>query len=66
MGKVALTVAALFLQILSSPQQMKRKTWLCRFEGRIVQQMIVLDGGTGKFNEITPRMLGIWETILKV
>ena len=31
-----------------------------------MQQLIIKDGGTGTFQETTPRMLGIWETILKV
>lgn len=39
---------------------------VARFEGRIVQQLIRNDGGTGDFKEVTPRMLGIWDTILKV
>ena len=38
----------------------------CRYEGRIVQQMIVNDGGKGEFEESTPPMLGIWETLLAV
>lgn len=39
---------------------------LCRYEGRIVQQMIINDGGQGKFQESTPPMLGIWDTLLNV
>lgn len=38
----------------------------CRYEGRIVQQMIMNDGGKGEFEERTPPMLGIWETLLAV
>lgn len=39
---------------------------LRRYEGRIVQQLIRNDGGSGDFDEITPTKLGIWSTILKV
>ena len=38
----------------------------CRYEGRIVQQMIVKDGGKGTFKEATPGMLGIWGALIKV
>ena len=38
----------------------------CRYEGRIVQQMIINDGGQGHFEESTPPMLGIWDTLLAV
>ena len=37
-----------------------------RYEGRIVQQMIVKDGGKGTFKEVTPGMLGIWGALVKV
>ena len=37
-----------------------------RYEGRIVQQMIRSDGGKGDYTEVTPPMLGIWETVLAV
>ncbi|GAX77568.1 hypothetical protein CEUSTIGMA_g5012.t1 [Chlamydomonas eustigma] len=36
-----------------------------RYEGRIVQQMIIDDGGKGDFVESTPPMLGIWNTLLE-
>ena len=39
---------------------------LCRYEGRIVQQMIINDGGQGEYTEVTPPMLGIWDTVLAV
>lgn len=39
-------------------------SYAARFEGRIVQQMIVADGGRGDFEESTPPMLGIFDTIL--
>jgi hypothetical protein len=37
-----------------------------RYEGRIVQQMIINDGGKGDFVEANPPMLGIWNTLLEV
>jgi ABC-type nitrate/sulfonate/bicarbonate transport system substrate-binding protein len=39
-------------------------SYAARFEGRIVQQMIMADGGKGDFKEETPPMLGIFDTIL--
>ncbi|KAL4532580.1 hypothetical protein Ndes2437B_g02975 [Nannochloris sp. 'desiccata'] len=36
-----------------------------RYEGRIVQQMIKADGGTGEYQELGLPMLGLWETVLK-
>jgi ABC-type nitrate/sulfonate/bicarbonate transport system substrate-binding protein len=36
-----------------------------RYEGRIVQEMIRFDGGSGDYMECTPDKLGIWETILR-
>jgi ABC-type nitrate/sulfonate/bicarbonate transport system substrate-binding protein len=36
-----------------------------RYEGRIVQQMIKADGGTGDYQELALPMLGLWETVLK-
>lgn len=36
-----------------------------RYEGRIVQEMIKFDGGSGDYLELTPDKLGIWETILR-
>ena len=36
-----------------------------RYEGRIVQEMIRFDGGSGDYLECTPDKLGIWETILQ-
>jgi len=37
-----------------------------RYEGRIVQRMIQNDGGKGDYEEQTPPMLGIWDTLLQV
>ena len=37
-----------------------------RYEGRIVQQMILNDGGKGTYKEETPDMLGIWGALIKV
>jgi ABC-type nitrate/sulfonate/bicarbonate transport system substrate-binding protein len=42
----------------------KYASYAARFEGRIVQKMIQADGGVGEFNETTPPMLGIWNTLL--
>ena len=39
-------------------------SYAARFEGRIVQRMIINDGGSGAFVEETPPMLGIFDTIL--
>ncbi|EFJ42027.1 hypothetical protein VOLCADRAFT_110035 [Volvox carteri f. nagariensis] len=53
---------------ITRPAQLDGKTYAsygARFEGRIVQQLIRNDGGAGDFKEITPPMLGIWETLLK-
>lgn len=38
----------------------------CRYEGRIVQEMVRADGGKGDFVEVTPATMGIWDTLLKV
>jgi NitT/TauT family transport system substrate-binding protein len=54
---------------ITRPAQLDGKTYAsygARFEGRIVQQMIVNDGGKGDFKESVPPMLGIWNTLLKV
>lgn len=40
-------------------------SYAARYEGRIVQQMIINDGGKGDYQELTPAMLGIWNTLLK-
>eukprot|EP00854_Cymbomonas_tetramitiformis_P029918 gene29918-37339_t len=39
-------------------------SYAARYESRIVQQMIKNDGGKGEFSEITPPMLGIWNTLV--
>ena len=31
-----------------------------------MQQMIINDSGKGKYKEVTPPMLGIWDTVLAV
>jgi len=52
---------------LSRPRDLDGKvyaSYAARFEGRIVQKMIMADGGRGEFEESTPPMLGIFDTIL--
>lgn len=41
-------------------------SYAARYEGRIVQRMIQNDGGKGDYDEQTPPMLGIWDTLLQV
>lgn len=41
-------------------------SYAARYEGRIVQQMIRNDGGTGQYQELVLPMLGLWNTLLKV
>eukprot|EP00798_Chlamydomonas_sp_ICE-L_P016730 gene16730-22999_t len=53
---------------IDRPSKLDGKTYAsygARYEGRIVQQMIVNDGGKGEYKESTPAMLGIWNTLLK-
>eukprot|EP00854_Cymbomonas_tetramitiformis_P002332 gene2332-3058_t len=48
---------------LERPKQLDGKvyaSYAARFEGRIVQQMIKNDGGTGDYDERVLPMLGIW------
>lgn len=44
---------------------MRYASYSARFEGRIIQQMIRKDGGTGDYIELSLPMLGLWETVLK-
>lgn len=37
-----------------------------RYEGRIVQELIKADGGSGSYDERALPMLGIWNTLLEV
>ena len=39
-------------------------SYAARFEGRIVQEMIKADGGTGDYEELALPMLGLWDTVL--
>ncbi len=53
---------------IDRPQKLDGKKYAsygARFEGRIVQQMIQQDGGKGDFEEIVPKKLGIWNTLLE-
>lgn len=40
-------------------------SYAARYEGRIVQEMIKADGGSGDYEEIVLPMLGLWNTLLK-
>jgi ABC-type nitrate/sulfonate/bicarbonate transport system substrate-binding protein len=54
---------------ISSPRQLEGKKYAsygARYEGRIVQEMIKSDGGSGDYVEVADlSMLGLWETVLK-
>jgi ABC-type nitrate/sulfonate/bicarbonate transport system substrate-binding protein len=53
---------------IDSPKKLDGKRYAsygARYEGRIVQQMIKADGGTGDYQELALPMLGLWETVLK-
>lgn len=54
---------------ISSPRQLEGKKYAsygARYEGRIVQEMIKSDGGSGDYVEVANLpMLGLWETVLK-
>ncbi|KAL2918048.1 hypothetical protein HK105_202462 [Polyrhizophydium stewartii] len=39
-------------------------SYAARYEGRMVQELIKADGGSGEYIEDTPEMLGIWNTVL--
>ena len=41
-------------------------SYAARFEGRIVQQMLKADGGSGDYDELALPMLGVFNTLLKV
>ena len=41
-------------------------SYAARFEGRIVQQMLKADGGSGDYQELALPMLGVFNTLLKV
>lgn len=53
---------------LDRPSKLDGKVYAsygARYEGRIVQQMIINDGGSGKYVEAVLPMLGIWSTLLE-
>lgn len=54
------------VMLLSDNAASVKLSFAYRYEGRIVQQMIVNDGGQGDYNEATFPMLGIWDTVLAV
>jgi len=49
----------------STPLPLAHPSATIRYEGRIVQQLIQADGGSGDYIELTPPMLGIWNTLLE-
>jgi len=52
---------------IASPKNLDGKTYAsyqARYEDEIVRQMIKNDGGTGNFEIVYPKKLGIWETIV--
>lgn len=52
---------------IGRPAQLDGKvyaSYAARYEGRIVQQMIINDGGSGKYTEVTPPMLDCWGKLL--
>ncbi|GMH43533.1 hypothetical protein BSKO_11455 [Bryopsis sp. KO-2023] len=53
---------------IDRPSKLEGKNYAsygARYEGRIIQEMIKNDGGSGDYKESTPPMLGIWNTLLK-
>lgn len=52
---------------IDRPQKLQGKrygSYGARFEGRIVQQLIKNDGGSGEYQELTPDKLGLWNTVV--
>jgi ABC-type nitrate/sulfonate/bicarbonate transport system substrate-binding protein len=61
------SIAVLQSSGIQQPAQLDGKTYAsykARYEDKIVQQMIVNNGGSGKLNIIYPDKLGIWNTLL--
>eukprot|EP01025_Chloroclados_australasicus_P050659 TRINITY_DN5851_c0_g1_i1.p1 TRINITY_DN5851_c0_g1~~TRINITY_DN5851_c0_g1_i1.p1 ORF type:complete len:346 (-),score=53.96 TRINITY_DN5851_c0_g1_i1:436-1473(-) len=53
---------------IDRPQKLDGKTYAsygARYEGRLVQQMIKNDGGTGEYTEKTMPFLQVWDSVLK-
>lgn len=53
---------------INSPRQLDGKTYAsygARYEDKIVQQMVVNDGGKGHISLLYPKKLGIWNTLLQ-
>lgn len=52
---------------IDRPQKLQGKrygSYGARFEGRIIQQLIKNDGGSGEYQEVTPDKLGLWNTVV--
>lgn len=52
---------------IDSPAKLEGKRYAsygARYEGRIFQQMIKADGGSGEYQELALPMLGLWDTVL--
>jgi ABC-type nitrate/sulfonate/bicarbonate transport system substrate-binding protein len=61
------SIAMLHASGIQQPAQLDGKTYAsykARYEDKIVQQMVINDGGSGKLNIIYPNKLGIWRTLL--
>lgn len=42
----------------------KYASYGARYEGRIIQEMIKNDGGSGDYLELTPKKLGLWDAVI--
>eukprot|EP00842_Homolaphlyctis_polyrhiza_P005700 jgi/Hompol1/6130/HPOL_001613-RA len=66
--KVSHAIATLKSSGIDRPAKLDGKryaSYAARYEGRLVQELIKADGGSGEYIEDVPEMLGIWETLLK-
>lgn len=62
------SIASLKTAQLSSPKDLDGKTYAsykARYEDKIVQELIIADGGKGIFPITYPEKLGIWNTLLE-
>lgn len=61
------SIAVLHASGIQQPAQLDGKiyaSYKARYEDKIVQQMVINDGGSGALNIIYPDKLGIWNTLL--
>lgn len=61
------SIAVLHASGIQQPAQLDDKiyaSYKARYEDKIVQQMVINDGGRGVLNIIYPEKLGIWNTLL--